>query len=74
VLNRNQVLIHYIVFLSQQLLMYIVISLQGWVDGNIDIVKKRLKVFKNRNLPVINYYSKRGKLHTASLWKLKTTL
>jgi thymidylate kinase len=29
VLNRNQVLIHYIVFLSQQLLMYIVISLQG---------------------------------------------
>jgi UMP-CMP kinase len=80
VLNRNHVLMHYIVFLPLKLChsncwcILIVISLQGWVDDNIDTVKKRLKVFKNRNLPVINYYSKRGKLHTASIWKLKTTL
>ncbi|CAK7337068.1 unnamed protein product [Dovyalis caffra] len=36
---------------------------EGRVDDNIDTVKKRLKVFENLNLPVIDYYSKRGKLH-----------
>ncbi|KAJ6869620.1 hypothetical protein NC651_034374 [Populus alba x Populus x berolinensis] len=35
---------------------------QGRVDDNIDTVKKRLKVFEILNLPVIDYYSKRGKL------------
>ncbi|KAJ4706196.1 UMP-CMP kinase [Melia azedarach] len=37
---------------------------QGRVDDNIDTIKKRLKVFKALNLPVINYYSKKGKLYT----------
>ncbi|OAY30487.1 UMP-CMP kinase isoform X2 [Manihot esculenta] len=37
---------------------------EGRVDDNIDTIKKRLKVFSSLNLPVVNYYSKRGKLHT----------
>ncbi|KAK6936334.1 hypothetical protein RJ641_033364, partial [Dillenia turbinata] len=36
---------------------------QGRVDDNIDTIKKRLKVFKSLNLPVINYYSQKGKLY-----------
>ncbi|CAL1371540.1 unnamed protein product [Linum trigynum] len=36
---------------------------QGRVDDNIDTVKKRLKVFETLSLPVIDYYSKKGKLH-----------
>ncbi|KAJ9139992.1 hypothetical protein P3X46_030680 [Hevea brasiliensis] len=37
---------------------------EGRVDDNIDTIKKRLKVFSSLNLPVIGYYSKRGKLRT----------
>ncbi|OMO85835.1 Adenylate kinase [Corchorus capsularis] len=37
---------------------------QGRVDDNIDTIRKRLKVFEALNLPVINYYSQRGKLYT----------
>ncbi|KAJ8772112.1 hypothetical protein K2173_027289 [Erythroxylum novogranatense] len=37
---------------------------QGRVDDRIDIVKKRLKIFQALTLPVIEYYSKIGKLHT----------
>ncbi|KAJ4828416.1 Pentatricopeptide repeat-containing protein, chloroplastic, partial [Turnera subulata] len=37
---------------------------QGRIDDNIDTVKKRLKVFEALNRPVIEYYSKKGKLHT----------
>ncbi|KAF8380464.1 hypothetical protein HHK36_027950 [Tetracentron sinense] len=36
---------------------------QGRVDDNIDTIKKRLKVFESLNLPVINYYSEKGKVH-----------
>ncbi|KAK9147977.1 hypothetical protein Scep_006734 [Stephania cephalantha] len=36
---------------------------QGRVDDNVETVKKRLKVFAGLNLPVIKYYSERGKLH-----------
>ncbi|XP_058205617.1 probable UMP-CMP kinase 2 isoform X2 [Rhododendron vialii] len=36
---------------------------QGRVDDNIDTVKKRLEVFNALNLPVINYYSEKGKLY-----------
>ncbi|KAA8533842.1 hypothetical protein F0562_031359 [Nyssa sinensis] len=36
---------------------------QGRVDDNIDTIKKRLKVFTALNLPVINYYSQKGKLY-----------
>ncbi|CAL1405179.1 unnamed protein product [Linum trigynum] len=36
---------------------------QGRLDDNIDTVKKRLKVFKTLSLPVVEYYSKKGKLH-----------
>ncbi|KAL0400881.1 UNVERIFIED_CONTAM: putative serine/threonine protein kinase IRE [Sesamum latifolium] len=35
---------------------------QGRVDDNIDTVKERLKVFTELNLPVIKYYSEKGKL------------
>ncbi|KAH9678307.1 putative UMP-CMP kinase 2 [Citrus sinensis] len=37
---------------------------EGRVDDNIDTVRKRLQVFKALNLPVINYYARRGKLYT----------
>ncbi|XP_010555622.1 PREDICTED: probable UMP-CMP kinase 2 [Tarenaya hassleriana] len=39
---------------------------QGRVDDNIDTIKKRLKVFEALNLPVINYYKKKGKLYTVN--------
>ncbi|KAJ1269797.1 hypothetical protein BS78_06G005000 [Paspalum vaginatum] len=41
---------------------------QGRVDDNIETIKKRLKVFENLNIPVIDYYSSRGKIH-----KIKAT-
>ncbi|CAN1159047.1 Probable UMP-CMP kinase 2, partial [Linum perenne] len=36
---------------------------EGRVDDNIDTFKNRLKVFEAMSLPVIDYYSKKGKLH-----------
>ncbi|XP_061340737.1 UMP-CMP kinase [Gastrolobium bilobum] len=36
---------------------------QGRIDDNIDTIKKRLKVFEALNLPVVDYYAKKGKLH-----------
>ncbi|KAK1677211.1 hypothetical protein QYE76_038059 [Lolium multiflorum] len=36
---------------------------QGRVDDNIETIKKRLKVFESLNMPVVNYYSSRGKAH-----------
>ncbi|KAL0304773.1 UNVERIFIED_CONTAM: UMP-CMP kinase [Sesamum calycinum] len=36
---------------------------QGRIDDNIDTVKERLKVFTELNLPVIKYYSEKGKLY-----------
>lgn len=39
------------------------VLLQGRIDDNIDTIKKRLKVFESLNLPVIDHYAKRGKLH-----------
>ncbi|KAG6390130.1 hypothetical protein SASPL_151612 [Salvia splendens] len=36
---------------------------EGRIDDNIDTVKERLTVFSELNLPVIKYYSEKGKLH-----------
>ncbi|KAK3145369.1 hypothetical protein QOZ80_4AG0328100 [Eleusine coracana subsp. coracana] len=36
---------------------------QGRVDDNIETIKKRLKVFESLNIPVVDYYSSKGKLH-----------
>ncbi|KAH7686986.1 Adenylate kinase/UMP-CMP kinase protein [Dioscorea alata] len=36
---------------------------QGRIDDNIETVKKRLQVFHTLNLPVVNYYSRKGKVH-----------
>lgn len=36
---------------------------QGRIDDNIETIKKRLKIFNELNLPVINYYSAKGKVH-----------
>ncbi|XP_076910176.1 UMP-CMP kinase-like [Bidens hawaiensis] len=36
---------------------------QGRVDDNIDTTMQRLKVFEAYTLPVIRYYSQKGKLH-----------
>ncbi|KAM7491735.1 hypothetical protein LguiA_034656 [Lonicera macranthoides] len=36
---------------------------QGRIDDNIDTVKERLKVFTSLNLPVVDYYSEKGKLY-----------
>lgn len=37
---------------------------QGRIDDNMDTIVKRLKTFESLNLPVINHYSQKGKLHT----------
>ncbi|KAG9445686.1 hypothetical protein H6P81_011814 [Aristolochia fimbriata] len=39
---------------------------QGRVDDNIETIKKRLTVFQELNLPVVNYYAEKGKLHKVS--------
>ncbi|CAJ1934335.1 unnamed protein product [Sphenostylis stenocarpa] len=36
---------------------------EGRIDDNIDTMKNRLKVFEALNLPVIDYYAKKGKLY-----------
>ncbi|KAL9237072.1 hypothetical protein vseg_011661 [Gypsophila vaccaria] len=36
---------------------------EGRVDDNEDTLKKRLKVFRELSLPVVDYYSKKGILH-----------
>lgn len=36
---------------------------QGRIDDNVDTIMKRLKVFRSLSLPVINYYSDKGKLY-----------
>ncbi|KAI3872239.1 hypothetical protein MKW98_011731 [Papaver atlanticum] len=36
---------------------------EGRVDDNIDTLKKRLKIYESLNLPVINYYLAKGKVH-----------
>ncbi|KAL6321833.1 hypothetical protein AAG906_035531 [Vitis piasezkii] len=36
---------------------------EGRVDDNIDTIKKRLEVFTALHLPVIKYYSEKGKLY-----------
>ncbi|XP_072987128.1 UMP-CMP kinase 2-like isoform X10 [Typha latifolia] len=38
----------------------------GRIDDNIETIKKRLKVFEKLNLPVISYYSAKGKVHKIS--------
>ncbi|XVE72248.1 hypothetical protein DITRI_Ditri11bG0024400 [Diplodiscus trichospermus] len=35
---------------------------QGRVDDNIDTIKKRLKVYSESTLPVIDYYNAKGKV------------
>lgn len=70
VLNRNEVLVvNYFTFqyskiMFEPLLKWDDAQFQGRVDDNIDTVRKRLQVFKALNLPVINYYARRGKLYT----------
>lgn len=44
------------------------ILLQGRIDDNIDTIKNRLKVFESLNLPVIDYYAKKGKLYRVTLY------
>lgn len=44
-------------------LIYDTHFMQGRIDDNIDTMKKRLKVFEALNLPVVDYYAKKGKLH-----------
>lgn len=39
---------------------------QGRVDDNLDTMEKRLEVFSGLNLPVIDYYSKKGKVYKIS--------
>ncbi|KMZ61951.1 Adenylate kinase, UMP/CMP kinase [Zostera marina] len=39
---------------------------EGRLDDNLDTVKKRLEVFSNLNLPVINYYYEKGKVQRIS--------
>ncbi|XP_078167506.1 UMP-CMP kinase 2-like isoform X2 [Carex rostrata] len=36
---------------------------QGRIDDNLETIKKRLKVFENLNMPVVEHYSSKGKVH-----------
>jgi len=48
--------------------------LQGRIDDNIDTVKNRLKVFEALNLPVIDYYAKKGKLYRVTIFGFNVQL
>ncbi|XP_068666007.1 UMP-CMP kinase [Aristolochia californica] len=39
---------------------------QGRVDDNIETIKKRLVVYHESNLPIVNYYAEKGKVHKIS--------
>lgn len=39
---------------------------QGRIDDNIETMKKRLKAYNKFNLPVVDYYSGKGKVHKIS--------
>lgn len=86
VLDRNEVPVYYIVFdfsyhlrfcFRMNQIIYSSVSqircfiLQGRVDDNIETIKKRLKVFEELNLPVINYYSEKGKVFKVYIQGLK---
>ncbi|OAY78373.1 putative UMP/CMP kinase 4 [Ananas comosus] len=40
-----------------------IVSSKGRVDDNINTIIKRLRVYFDSTLPVIDYYSSRGKVH-----------
>lgn len=71
VLSRNQVVVwsnsYDSVFLYSSLKFDWSYSTQGRVDDNIETIKKRLKVFAGLNLPVVKYYSEKGKLYKVFL-------
>lgn len=73
VLDRNQVPVCF----RMNQIIYSAVSqircfiLQGRVDDNIETIKKRLKVFEELNLPVINYYSEKGKVFKVYIQGLK---
>ncbi|KAG0462222.1 hypothetical protein HPP92_020698 [Vanilla planifolia] len=48
---------------EEEMLRRVLSRNQGRVDDNIDTIKKRLKIFNKLNLPVIDYYSSKGKVH-----------
>lgn len=50
------------------------ILLQGRIDDNIDTIKTRLKVFEALNLPVVDYYAKRGKLYRVTIFSFNILL
>lgn len=49
-------------------------SIKGRVDDNIETIRKRFKVFVESSLPVIEYYSSRGKVRKVIYFILKHTL
>ncbi|KAJ4747290.1 UMP-CMP kinase [Rhynchospora pubera] len=36
---------------------------QGRIDDNMETIRKRLKVFEDLNMPVVEHYSSKGKVH-----------
>ncbi|KAH8488887.1 hypothetical protein H0E87_024496 [Populus deltoides] len=65
ILNRNQVtLLHILVAESLPMHLFTTFSvfLKGRVDDNIETIGKRLKVYFETTLPVINYYNSKGKV------------
>ena len=70
-LNRNQVSL--ILFVAGGFTMEASLNrsfsflLQGRADDNPVTIEKRLKVFKESTLPVINYYSSKGKVQKVYL-------
>ncbi|XVE56355.1 hypothetical protein DITRI_Ditri04bG0002800 [Diplodiscus trichospermus] len=50
--------------LEEEMVKRVLSRNQGRVDDNLETMRQRLKIFEALNLPVINYYSQRGKLYT----------
>lgn len=47
------------------------VDLKGRVDDNINTIQKRLKVYFECTLPVINYYSAKGKVRKVTIFSTK---
>lgn len=65
ILNRNQVSLMQILVaesLPMHLFTTFSVFLKGRVDDNIETIGKRLKVYFESTLPVINYYNSKGKV------------
>ncbi|KAL4179326.1 hypothetical protein AMTRI_Chr13g119470 [Amborella trichopoda] len=56
------VFVLYFACLEEEMVRRVLSCNEGRVDDNIETIKRRLKVFRELNLPVINHYTARGEV------------